>query len=806
MPFTPSVPDTIDLPTATYRIARHPLAPGRPLTWEGQTAVVYRLLGPSAPVALKVFAPAYRFPTLVSRAQQLASLASLPGLRAAQRTVLTPREYSALVQQHPDLRYALLMPWIAGSTWQDVVRKRDPLTPLQALRYARALATTLTALEEHGAAHGDLSGANVLLADLTTDGEHAIELVDLEGMVLSCDVRPFQRLHGSPGYAHSTVVGGAWGPDLDRFAGAILLAEMLGWCDGRVCAAAWGESYFAPEEMQSPAERAAVLTEVLQNRWGITVSELWQQAWRAPTLADCPSLSRWLIALPDTAANAEREPPAQLWIGLPKHPAAAERRPSMPSSGTPEAALVETVSVGSSPITAANATHVVQRACLGRGVPNEVAYSPDGQLLAVATSIGLTLYSVATWAFVRQMMDDQWTSSLAFAPDGRVLASAGHAVRLWRVSDGQLLRTLPGTSQVNSVAFAPDGSVLASASDDGNVRLRRVSDGQLLHTWYEGWRVGSVAFAPDGRVLASASNNGEVRLRRVSDGQLLRTLQVPGGTWSVAFDPDGRVLASTSNNGPVQLWRVSDGQLLHTLHGHTSGVGSVAFAPDGRVLASASADRTVRLWRVSDGQLLHTLHGHTYWVESVAFAPDGSVLASASAKGDDTVRLWRVSDGQPLHTLHEHTSSIWSVAFTPDGSVLASASNNGPVRLWRVNDGQLLHTLRGHAEMVASVAFAPDGSVLASASKDRTVRLWNVPTGALLRTLEGHTHWVRSVAFAPDGRLLASGSVDGTVRLWGVPRPGSSLHDTYLFDNEDTHDYNVRHNMVKKISNPKNRL
>ena len=591
MPFTPSVPDTIALPTATYRIAAHPLAPGHPHTREGQTAVVYQLLGPSAPVALKVFAPAYRFPTLVGRAQQLASLASLPGLRAARRTVLTPREYSALVQQHPDLRYALLMPWIAGSTWQDVVRKRDPLTPLQALRYARALATTLTALEEHGAAHGDLSGANVLLADLTTDGEHAIELVDLEGMVLSCDVRPFQRLHGSLGYAHSTVVEGAWGPDLDRFAGAILLAEMLGWCDGRVCAAAWGESYFAPEEMQGPAERAAVLTEVLQNRWGITVSELWQQAWRAPTLADCPSLSRWLIALPDTATNAEREPPAQLWIGLPEHLAAAERRPSMPSSGVTELAPVEKVSVGSSPITAANAVHVVQRACLGREQPH---YSPDRQLLAVDTRLQFLL---------RQIMGGQ-ISSLAFAPDGRLLASGSldKTIRLWDVATGQLVRTLEGhTNSVWSVAFSPDGRLLASAAEDQTIRLWDVQTGQLL---------------------------------RILEGH---TEEI----WDVAFSPDGRLLASGSLDNTIRLWDAASGQLVRTLEGHTNSVRSVAFSPDGRLLASGSDDSTVRLWDVQTGRLLRTLEGHTTRVNIVAFAPDGRLLASGSVDG--TIRLWGVA-------------------------------------------------------------------------------------------------------------------------------------------------------------------
>ena len=284
-------------------------------------------------------------------------------------------------------------------------------------------------------------------------------------------------------------------------------------------------------------------------------------------------------------------------------------------------------------------------------------------------------------------------NSVAFSPDGTIIASGAgggllwsndNTVRLWRVSDGALLRKLEGhNKQVNSVAFSPEGVVLASGSRDKTVRLWQFSDGTLLRTleWYEE-EVTSVAFSPDGTILVSTSWDNTVRLWRVSDGALLRKLSGLDWVQGVAFSPDGATVASGSGDTAVYLWRVSDGELLRTLKRHKDYVRSVAFSPDGAILASGSRDKTVRLWQFSDGTLLRTLEGHKEEVNSVAFSPDGAILASGS--WDNTVRLWRVSDGKLLCKLEGHTKGVNSVAFSPDGKTLVSGSDDKTVRLWRV--------------------------------------------------------------------------------------------------------------------------
>ena len=70
-----------------------------------------------------------------------------------------------------------------------------------------------------------------------------------------------------------------------------------------------------------------------------------------------------------------------------------------------------------------------------RGGVAEIAFSPDGRLLAVASSIGVYLYAAADLREVRFLPTDSPVRSVAFSPDGRALASGSWdgTVRLWGV-------------------------------------------------------------------------------------------------------------------------------------------------------------------------------------------------------------------------------------------------------------------------------------------------------------------------------------------------------------------------------------
>lgn len=325
MAFRPDCNDQIAIDGADYCIAEHPSAPGMPYGQEGRQAVVYQLVASDGSLrALKVFKARFRLPTMVLLSERLSALAALEGLQVCQRTVLTSRRHTVLLAQHPDLIYAVLMPWISGSTWMDVLLDQRPLTPAQSLAFAQAFTHVLAGMEERGLAHCDLSSPNLLIRDSGQAHPPSVALVDVEQLYGPGLDRPDTLPGGSAGYAHRTAPAGLWSHQADRFAGAVLLAEMLGWCDPRVRAAAYGESYFDPDEIHSTGQRYALLTQALREGWGAPVAQLFERAWQSADLLDCPTFGEWLVRL----AHAQ---PLTLTADQPATVAPAAAPPSLPA-------------------------------------------------------------------------------------------------------------------------------------------------------------------------------------------------------------------------------------------------------------------------------------------------------------------------------------------------------------------------------------------------------------------------------------------------------------------------------------------
>ena len=306
-----------------------------------------------------------------------------------------------------------------------------------------------------------------------------------------------------------------------------------------------------------------------------------------------------------------------------------------------------------------------------------LAYSPDGRSLAIGSAIhdpsvawfsddrgAVNIYRKDRDALTGLAETDRYIREVAFSPDGKLLATAeiDNTAKLRDPDSGQVLQTIKGHTQgVNGVAFTPDGKTLATAGLDGVVMLWDVrapgQDVLLLRTLkgHEG-SVYSVAISPDGRTVASGGEDDTVRLWDLETG---RAKSVHLNHWNdvetVRFSPDGKLLVSASWDLSVKLWDVASGNELATLSGHSEPVLGAAFSPDGKTLATCGGTwgvlnpgpgrGEVILWDVATRTRLTGLDEHTDRVLAVEFSPDGKTLATGG--WDGIVRFWDPGKAKP---------------------------------------------------------------------------------------------------------------------------------------------------------------
>jgi WD40 repeat protein len=418
------------------------------------------------------------------------------------------------------------------------------------------------------------------------------------------------------------------------------------------------------------------------------------------------------------------------------------------------------------------------------GLP-DVAYGPDGLSLATMGVLGqIKIWDADTGVLIQALEGepDEFGGSIAFSPDGRLLAGSWTTqVVLWDLRSGEIRARFSGQSVgtttgynlgVGQIGFSPDGSRLAVANLDGVSKVWDLATQTAVLTLAPEpgeLPAKAIAFNRDGSLVATGGDEGIVKVWDASTGKVLFSLPLGGIIHSVAFDPHADFLAASSEDGSVNVWKGMTGEQVMSLP-RQSGTYDIAFLANSK-FATAHQDGTARVWDAATGQPILTLAGPTSTVIGVAGSPDGTRIATSAY--DSSLRVWDTSPGREWMTIEAHEGIVWNVAYSPDGKRLASASVDGFARLWDMETGQLILELSSgdsKAGGYTGLAYSPDGSRLATGGIDGNVRVWDSQTGEMLVTLAGHTNFVLGLAFSPDGARLVSSSLDGLVKVWDLTK------------------------------------
>ena len=283
-------------------------------------------------------------------------------------------------------------------------------------------------------------------------------------------------------------------------------------------------------------------------------------------------------------------------------------------------------------------------------------------------------------------------SRLAFSPDGRVFAlQSSVRLSLVNVSTGSTWATLRGNNPVRVAlggypAFGPGGDwFVASGGDASGVYVWDTALGRAV-TFVPpvGPResVGQIALSRDGnRLVAVCHDENDADWLRVLDLRARRwlapTARLPRRNTSLMLTPDGS-RALVWGHGGAHLWDTETATVARTLSATNDGISRAALSPDGTRVAVAERAE-VRIHDVATGVRVAALPERWSGTTALAFSPDSRRLAVGSASGE--VELWDAETGDRTISLRGAAGPVWLLVFDPSGLRLAGTSG-GAIHIW----------------------------------------------------------------------------------------------------------------------------
>lgn len=454
---------------------------------------------------------------------------------------------------------------------------------------------------------------------------------------------------------------------------------------------------------------------------------------------------------------------------------------------------------------------------LGRGREPDMAFSPDGQTLAISTSLGLWLYEMKTLSPIALWETEQGSVvRVVFSPNGKWIAACNlDRLRVLDAQNGKYLTEMKPENYIHGMTFSPDNRYLAAA---------HYHNSSTVEVWH------AETGRPFAKFSADSENTGLYR--------------------PISFSPDTRLIASTyilanaNDAESIVVWDMESGEQIACLSAHTRQITTLCFSPCGQFLASGGEDGTVYVWDVKTWQQVreYTDYGDVYGIIP-SWTPDGILRAAIinyDETGPATISVRNLENGEQLYTdqvwgntidfsytgdwgntfvlsngsqlvyecrhefmnvwtsdnpvkrqfTHSPISCPTSMAFSQDGKTLAVAHHHEGVVLWDIESKRSRPAIKDVSAGKNQFVYPPiNGKLHVASIKGDTVKLWEADgNGVPLLEGTGREYWSAFPALAPTGTLFAYADADGNIQVWDVQNRKKLYELTHPLEPSDDDD------------------
>lgn len=241
------------------------------------------------------------------------------------------------------------------------------------------------------------------------------------------------------------------------------------------------------------------------------------------------------------------------------------------------------------------------------GAVETLSFSRNGSLLLAGGGIAGKEGLVVVWDIktgqpvITMPMAEDFDTVLAAdisADQSRIaMAGPGRKVRLYDTKTSQLLATMKKhTDWVTSLAFSPDGVLLATGDRNGGLYVWESGTGnEFYNLRAHEKRIAAVAWRADSNLLAAGSEDGQITWWEMQNGTQVKKIGSHGGVLALGFAPDGRMV-SGGRDGHVRLWDAAGAQKRDWVPSGGSLVLRTVFSDDGQRILTGSWNGEVKSW------------------------------------------------------------------------------------------------------------------------------------------------------------------------------------------------------------------
>jgi WD40 repeat protein/serine/threonine protein kinase len=325
--------------------------------------------------------------------------------------------------------------------------------------------------------------------------------------------------------------------------------------------------------------------------------------------------------------------------------------------------------------------------------------------------------------------------SIAFSPDGKHLATAGHdgTTRLWDLQTGQQIGKIEEqTGGAQRVVWSPDGARLLVAGGANSATLYDSKDGKRLQSFSHSAAVQDVHFAFNSPQVATLGADAHLRFFDMVTATVTRDVDLHADR-AFAFDlsRDGHFAAVGAGPNGAILLNLDSGTTT-PLAPEAAECSAIRFSPDGTKVAVAANGARSYICSVPSGQpLLNFTDSDAViqedqraygWAADIRWDGNDSVIAGMRARPGSQAFQWSTPDLAAKKFAQVEPAGlppggdVTSIDLSPDHQLLAVASESGRVCLYDAGASAAAKTLFDTERGIHGLRWTPDGKRIVAGS------------------------------------------------------------------------------------------